>query len=199
MIFFIMGPSSSGKDTIYQRLMEEYAGRLKKIVPYTTRPIRIGEVEGDEYHFVDEAALDTYKREGRLLECRTYDTRYGPWHYFTLEDGQLEPGSFDYMVIGTPASYKSFRERFGDRLMRPILIELDDGLRLERALQREMAQSSPRYDELCRRFLADLEDFSDAALADAGIDRKNAFRNESLENCLEDIRKYIEGASLTDS
>ena len=51
MIFCLMGKSSSGKDTLYQKIMQKKELHLEKIVPYTTRPIREGEQEGREYHF----------------------------------------------------------------------------------------------------------------------------------------------------
>ena len=40
-----------------------------------------------------------------------------------------------------------------------IYIEVEDGVRLERALKREQQQASPKYAEMCRRFLADQDDF----------------------------------------
>ena len=45
-IFCIIGKSSSGKDTIYKKLLQCHQLDLKTIVPYTTRPIRVGEQEG---------------------------------------------------------------------------------------------------------------------------------------------------------
>ena len=46
-IFYVMGKSASGKDTIYKKLLERFPG-LKTVVTYTTRPIRDGETEGVE-------------------------------------------------------------------------------------------------------------------------------------------------------
>ena len=42
-IVYLMGKSSSGKDTIFKELMKEGTMDLRTIVPYTTRPIRAGE------------------------------------------------------------------------------------------------------------------------------------------------------------
>lgn len=58
-IICLMGKSSSGKDTIYKNLMEDKSLGLRKLIPYTTRPMREGEQEGVEYHFTDEAGLGT--------------------------------------------------------------------------------------------------------------------------------------------
>ena len=45
-IFYIMGKSSSGKDSIYRQLEKDQELGLKRLVIYTTRPIRDGEVNG---------------------------------------------------------------------------------------------------------------------------------------------------------
>jgi len=69
------------------------------------------------------------------------------------------------------------------------LIELDDGIRLQRALDRERKEEHPKYKEMCRRFLADCEDFSEEKIQEAGICRR--FYNEDLEQCLTEIVAYI--------
>ena len=51
-IYCVMGKSSSGKDTVYKKLKEQYK-EFRLIVPYTTRPIREGEKDGVEYYFVE--------------------------------------------------------------------------------------------------------------------------------------------------
>ena len=53
-ICYIMGKSSSGKDTIFKRLKERRP-EFRTITLYTTRPIREGETDGVEYHFTDES------------------------------------------------------------------------------------------------------------------------------------------------
>ena len=49
-IFYLMGKSSSGKDTIYKELLQGFP-KMKRIVLYTTRPRREGECDGVEYFF----------------------------------------------------------------------------------------------------------------------------------------------------
>ncbi|MCQ4670406.1 guanylate kinase [Lactonifactor longoviformis] len=188
-IFYIMGKSSSGKDTIYERLLEDEVLRLRPIVLYTTRPIRMGEQEGREYHFVTPERLEEWKREGKIIELRDYRTVHGIWSYFTADDGQVDLDSSSYLGIGTLESYNRMREYFGEGVMCPIYIEVEDGERLKRAIKREEKQEEPRYGELCRRFLADAEDFSEENIQKAGIGKR--FRNKVLEDCLEEIREYL--------
>ena len=52
-IFYIMGKSASGKDRIYSLLVENKELNLKKLILYTTRPIRAGEEEGVQYYFTE--------------------------------------------------------------------------------------------------------------------------------------------------
>ena len=188
-IFYIMGKSSSGKDTIYKRLSARRPD-MKRIIPYTTRPVREGETDGVEYFFVDQKRLNDLMDEGRVIEVRSYDTKCGIWTYFTADDGQINLDRHDYLVIGTLVSYRALRDYFGSDKLVPIYIEVEDGLRLYRALQRERKEKAPKYAELCRRFLADSEDFSEDNLRKAGIERR--FENLDLDACLEEINRYIE-------
>ena len=69
-IFYLMGKSSSGKDTIYKELVSDEELRLKTIVPYTTRPIREGETDGVEYYFSGEEELEPLLADGKIIELR---------------------------------------------------------------------------------------------------------------------------------
>ena len=187
-IICLMGKSSTGKDTIYKSLLEDDSLGLRRIVPYTTRPIRDGEQNGVEYFFTDEAGFQRLKEQGKVVEDRAYQTYHGLWRYFTVDDGQIKPGQ-DYILIGTLEAYVCLQDYFGKDRLVPVMIELDDGIRLQRALDREMAQDTPKYEEMCRRFLADAEDFSSERMKSAGITQ--TFHNDELEQCLERIMEYI--------
>ena len=186
-----MGKSASGKDTIYKKLLE-YFPELKTVTLYTTRPMREGETEGVEYHFIRAEQLEAMKSEGRVIEMRTYQTMYGPWSYATVEDGQIDLSQGSYMMIGTLESYESIRTYFGENGAVPIYIEVEDGERLIRAVNREKQQKNPKYTELCRRFLADETDFSEEKLAQAGITAEERYENQELSDCLKNIAEKIE-------
>ncbi len=188
-IVCLMGKSSTGKDTIYKRLLVQEDLGLKRIVPYTTRPMREGEKEGVEYHFTDEAGFQKLKEEGKIIEDRAYDTVHGLWRYFTVADDSLDLCQNSYCVIGTLEAYVQIRAYFGEEKVLPVLIELDDGERLQRALGRERKQEHPKYEEMCRRFLADSKDFSPEKIKEAGNPR--SFYNGSLEACIRNIVTYI--------
>ena len=192
-IFYIMGKSASGKDTIFRELKER-CPQLGMVVPYTTRPFRAGEKNGVEYFFTDEAALAKMEAEHKIIEIRSYDTVHGIWKYFTAADGQIDLESSDYLMIGTLESYRKMREYYGEEHLIPLYIEVEDGERLTRALLREQQQAQPKYKEMCRRFLADEEDFSEENLKKLGIRRR--FDNSSKEQCLEEITEVIYNGKL---
>ena len=188
-IFYLMGKSSSGKDTIYNKLLQNKKLNLQKIVLYTTRPIRAGEENGIHYYYVDEKKTDELIKAGKVIELRAYDTFYGVWKYFTVCDDQIDLEKSDYLMIGTIESFQKTKAYFGSERVVPIMIELDDGVRLQRALDRERREEHPRYEEMCRRFLADSIDFSPEKKKEAG--REKEFYNQNLEECLCEIEAYI--------
>ena len=188
-IYYIMGKSASGKDTIYRKLLGLYP-ELREIILYTTRPIRDGEKNGREYFFTDEKSLDEYEKNGRLIEKRTYQTMYGPWSYATVDDGQVDIKKHSYIGIGTLESYLKIRDYYGRDNVQPIYISIDDRTRLLRAIEREAKEEKPKYIELCRRYIADEDDFSADKLAAAGI--AGSYQNIDLDKCMEAIRKDID-------
>ena len=190
-LYVVMGKSSSGKDTIFKKLTERKELGLQTIVGYTTRPMRDGETEGKEYHFVTKERLAELEAAGKVIECRTYQTVYGPWSYFTADDGQIDAAGHDrYLYIGTLESYEAIRDFYGTETAVPIYVEVEPGIRLERALVRERSQDKPKYAEMCRRFLADEEDFKEDNLKKLGI--KKRFSNDGKpEECLKEIAEYI--------
>ena len=137
-IFYVMGKSSSGKDTIFRELMKDETLELQEIVLYTHMDL---------------------KRK-------------------------------DYLAIGTLVSYEKMRAYYGEEQVLPIYVEVPDDIRLIRAIDREKKQEKPAYEEMCRRFLADSEDFSEENLEKTGISRR--FSNAgTLEECLTEIRQFI--------
>ena len=189
-IFCVMGKSATGKDTIYQKLLNESKLNLKRIIPYTTRPIREGEVPGREYYFCTEQDVQRLEEEGRIVELRAYDTVYGIWKYFTVDDGNIQLDKENYILIGTLEAYTKIRDYFGAEYVVPIYIEVEDGERLLRAIAREKSQDVPKYEEMCRRFLADAKDFSEENLIAAGIERR--FVNVELADTLAKVEMYLQ-------
>ena len=179
-----MGKSASGKDAIFRYLKENKALELKEIVPYTTRPMRKGEENGVGYYFVDNAAYEAMRREGKVIESRSYDTIQGKWHYFTADDGQINLSEGSSILIGTLEVYVQLKKYFGEDQVVPLYVEVEDGLRLERALSRERMQDEPDYAE-------EHYDKANAAYSVGGPETAVNMLNENLDLdkcCLEIVR-----------
>ena len=162
-IYCIVGPSAVGKDTFYKELLQTHADELCPVIPSTTRPMRAGEVNGVDYHFVNFEELAALEAEGRVIEKREYLTTQGLWVYFTMKFA-LEEGR-DYVLISTIEGAARLQEHYGADRVTVVMLRLDPGVRLSRSLKREMQQKTPDYAEVCRRFLADECDFAPEKVA----------------------------------
>ncbi|MFN5454057.1 guanylate kinase [Bradyrhizobium sp.] len=77
LMFVLSSPSGAGKTTLSRLLIERMPG-LQMSVSATTRPMRPGEVDGRDYHFVDRARFEEMVKRNELLEWATvFDNRSG--------------------------------------------------------------------------------------------------------------------------
>src|SRR6476660_5670864 len=77
LMFVLSSPSGAGKTTLSRLLIERIPG-LQMSVSATTRPMRPGEVDGRDYHFIDKAKFEEMAKRSEWLEWATvFDNRYG--------------------------------------------------------------------------------------------------------------------------
>jgi guanylate kinase len=77
LLFVISSPSGAGKSTIARKLIE-VDGQIRLSVSATTRPMRPGEVDGRDYHFVDTTKFKEMVADDAFLEwAHVFDHRYG--------------------------------------------------------------------------------------------------------------------------
>ena len=96
-IFCVMGKSASGKDTIYNKILQDDSLMLSRIIPYTTRPIRDGETQDKDYHFCNEEDVKRLSAQERIMaHASVYD------YYMSLSDIKHERKACNYL------KYKSF-------------------------------------------------------------------------------------------
>ena len=196
MIYYLMGKSASGKDSIFHILLEKTG--WKQLIPYTTRPMREGEVEGQEYHFISEEEFQDYIASGKMAEYRVYDTVFGKWYYGTVlaeenatkkDVGTASRTGENRLAIGTLESYLQLKTKLGRESIFPIYIEVPPELRLKRALLREEGRGKLTEEEIQRRFKADDEDFSEEKLKEAEIGKR--YQNITLLDCVEEILRDL--------
>jgi guanylate kinase len=68
LMFILSSPSGAGKTTIAHRLLEEESARMKLSVSVTTRPMRPGEIDGSDYHFVGQPEFDRLVADEAFFE-----------------------------------------------------------------------------------------------------------------------------------
>lgn len=74
-IVILTGPTCAGKSTLEAKLRET---GFASVVSTTTRPPRVGEVDGKNYHFVNETRFSALQEEGGMVESVTFGGyRYG--------------------------------------------------------------------------------------------------------------------------
>lgn len=129
------------------------------------------------------------EQSGKIIESRSYDTIYGPWHYFTA-DTHIDLENNNYIASNTLEGFDQYLKHYSEEEIISILIQTEDGLRLSRALEREQKEQNPKYEELCRRFLADCKDFSKD-----NIERRPITaiiqNNGTLEDAMEEVNRVL--------
>lgn len=192
-IFCLIGKSGSGKDTIYREILRQADVGLVPVIPYTTRPKRTDEVEGLNYHFVTEEQLEQFRQQGRVMECRQYHTVQGIWSYFTLQF-DLEKDS-DYILITTLEGVDNIVRQYGSQMVHVVYLYIGDKERLIRCIQRESQQKNPNYTEVCRRFIADQQDFSDEKL-ELCTHVHTVHTDQPLWQCLQQWNRIYQSVSV---
>lgn len=188
-IFYIMGRSGSGKDTIYKELLK--SSRLsglefKQVILHTTRPMRQGEKDGREYYFITDEQFEDMRSNNKFVEIREYNTVNGVWKYGTSIDSFNQDGY--YIGIGTLESFAKLKDKFGNNI-KEIFIKVDEDKLLQRTILRATGDSKQSLDEVKRRFEADRVDFSDKKIDSVGINK--IFYNNTLDDCVNEIEQYI--------
>ncbi len=189
-IILIMGPSNSGKDTIYKLIKEKLNIPLEEIILYTTRPMRKNEQNAREYYFVNEEEMNNMLNNNLIIERRCYDTVHGKWYYFTSKK-EFNLEKYNYIGLNTLVGLDQYLKYFKKENIISLYIEVEKGERLQRAINREKKLENADYEEMCRRFLADSIDFSEEELSKRPI-TAIIDNNGSLENTMKQVEKILQ-------
>lgn len=176
----LFGPSGCGKDTVKKNILNNNFN-WNSVVPCTTRPKREREKDGESYHFLSVEQFTSFVLEGAMLEA----TEFNDWFYGTLEDdikeNTINIGVFNLEGLNILLTVPSLK-------ILPVYIHSDDKTRLLRALSREKV---PNCSEICRRFLADKNDFSQCDFPEATfVFNNNDNAHENANYLGEEIVEY---------
>lgn len=156
MLVIFCGKSGSGKDAVVKGLMEK--GGYNRLVSHTSRPMRDGEVEGVEYHFVTTAEFEKMIRNSSLVEWRSYDTLVNntpaTWYYGTKFFEPSEEITLCIKDLEGAKVLSDYCKAVGEKCL-CFYVDCPDAVREERAKKR----GSFDQVEWDRRLKADEEDF----------------------------------------
>ena len=172
----ILGESASGKTTLVKMLIKANP-EYHKIITYTTRPMRDGEVDGIDYHFITQSTFDEFVKSGFFVE----HARYRDWSYGTAKS---DCESDSAVAILTPAGLRALKRLNYD--VTSIYLYVDRRSRLINILSR-----GDNIDEAYRRNLSDVGQF-DALTKEVNyvIDNTQFHMNEvQVLKCLQEILK----------
>lgn len=149
----IIGRSASGKDYLFRQTLNQNPD-LNPVIHYTTRPRRDGEIEGKDYFFTTETEFQQKEDNHEFFFITSFrDWRYG-----------IDSNSFDSKKINigifNPFELRQLHEFFKNKFQLIIVeTQADEQSRYQRSLKRLQPFDEENLREMCRRNLADKEDF----------------------------------------
>ena len=171
----IIGLSGTGKSTylneILAKRVELKISNLKRLVYYTTRKPRPGEINGLDYYFVNfeekPVSLVALKgsssgvmisRNPELVEERCYKTENnGVVYYYTTKNCVEDKY---YICAPSIEQLNSYADYFGDNRIAIVELDVDLKTRIKRMIDQRSTTDNDIY-EICRRVLAEREEWKD--------------------------------------
>lgn len=187
-IITLTAPSSAGKDKILNKVLLENTN-LDSIISTTSRPIRKGEKQDCEYHFVNKEEAKDLLRLNKFVESRVYFTEFDEWIYGITKE-EIYKNDLDKIVILDYHGLKQLREYCKDYNIEVISFYIDCNLqdRLKRALSREGKMSDKQCLEICRRMIDD----NDKVAPSKYDNNITVLKNETVEDFYNTIRTISE-------
>lgn len=187
MIVVLLGKTSSGKDTVCNQLIQK---GYKKLVTYTTRPMRPGEVQDETYHFISKEEFETLISKDFFAEYTSYDTKEGTWLYGSAID-DYESNS-DSIIILNPSGYEQILKNLNKEDITSFYIYSNI-----KTIKNRLAKRGDKKEEAARRIEADLADFKGLEDKVDHIVYNNNDRN-TITEVVDKIISYLEEAHKTE-
>ena len=183
LLVVLSSPSGAGKTTI-SRLLLEADRAIAMSVSATTRPMRPGEKDGRDYHFVDDTRFGAMVEAGEFAEYATvFDHRYGTPAAPVRE--AIEQGRDILFDIDWQGA-RQLQERMGADLVTIFLLPPSMG-ELERRLVARSTDSNAVIAERMRRAAGEIEHWAEYDYV---------LVNEDMDRCLGDVRAIVAAERL---
>lgn len=153
MITVIVGKSGSGKNTVAEHLCKNEG--YKRIVTYTTRPMRDREVQDRDYHFISDEEFDGMIKDGRFAEYKSYHPAVGgTWKYGSAFTDHEINSREKYCIILTPAGLRDVKKNLPDADIASVYLHCTTS-----TLENRLYHRGDDPQEIVRRLNADSHDF----------------------------------------
>lgn len=150
MIIVLVGKTASGKTTVANYLCRNK--RYKRIITYTTRPMRDNERQDVDYHFISDEQFNKMVENNEFTEYKRYNTSHGVWSYGSVVTSEQELSSNYYVIILTPQGLRDLSKSTS----RYIAFYLNVGL--ESQLER-LKKRGDEEQQIIKRLKNDAKDF----------------------------------------
>lgn len=150
MIVVLVGKTASGKTTIANELCKHHG--YKRIITYTTRPMRKNEVQDVDYHFISDEQFNKMVKNNEFTEYKRYNTAHGVWSYGSVVTSEQESSDDCYVIILTPQGLRDLSKK----ILRYIAfyLNVDFKTQLERLKKR-----GDEEQQIIKRLQNDAKDF----------------------------------------
>lgn len=155
-MIIICGKTASGKSTVQKELAKL---GMNKVVTYTTRPPRDGELDGEDYHFIDRDEFRELMNDGFFVETTAYHVATDEVWYYGTPLHEIQDADSDKVLVANPSGLTQIKDYCEfNNLKSPIVcqIKASEDIALERLLHRN---DNPKEAE--RRVKADNYDFKE--------------------------------------
>ncbi|ORY69959.1 THO complex subunit 1 transcription elongation factor-domain-containing protein [Pseudomassariella vexata] len=183
----VSGPSGVGKSALVDLLLERQPGVFSKLIQHTTRKPKAGEVDGQDYHFVDSAAFNVMLDGDQLLEFTTRDGfDYGSSR--KMADLAIESGKIPLMQLDREAVQSAKENLY---VARVIFISPPSREELESRLKKAGSCPDDKLPDLLKAAQEEVDQSKSDGLYDTVL------VNEELEAAYKSLEEFIYGCAPT--
>lgn len=143
-MIILVGASASGKSVVVKELIKNF--NLQKVVTYTTRPMRIGEIDNVDYHFIDKETFLTKKNKDFFVETAFYNNNYYGTSYEDISSNKV--------LILEPNGANTYYDKLKDKIFIVYLQASDD----ER--KKRMHERGDSEEDIIKRIKNDVKYFA---------------------------------------
>lgn len=150
MIIVLVGKTASGKTTVANELCKNYG--YKRIITYTTRPMRENEVQDVDYHFISDEQFNRMVENNEFTEYKRYNTAHGVWSYGSVITSEQVLSDDCYVIILTPQGLRDLSKKMSQYIAFYLNISFES--QLERLKKR-----GDEEQQIIKRLQNDAKDF----------------------------------------